>query len=146
MTRCAPRSVGSGRIASKHRPLRHQRNYAEVLIKVSPTDGFAKVAAAKIIGHYFEEVNVIVGPIVGKVTSHSAVVLVEVDAQAPVTAILVDSLSGAERRQLRLLPSRQRPRTRTGLAMKEFTHPEYRTERKMSEPTLSPLTWTVLST
>jgi hypothetical protein len=95
------------RFAFKHRPLRHQRNYAEVLIKVSPTDGFAKVAAAKIIGHYFEEVNVIVGPIVGKVTSHSAVVLLEVDAQAPVTAILVDSLSGAERRQLRLLPSRR---------------------------------------
>ena len=116
----APRS----RFAFRHRPLRGQRNYAEALIRVPPGGAerawgkagaagagavdrstFARVAAAKVIGHFFEEVNVTVGPVVGLVESRSAVVLVEVDAAAPVAMVLLDTLAGGERRQLRLLPA-----------------------------------------
>jgi hypothetical protein len=78
-------------------PLTGQRAYAEALFKVpvprgsrtaaAATQGgsssggstcVARVAAAKVIGHYFEEVNVVVGPVIGLVTDHSAIVLVEV--------------------------------------------------------------------
>ena len=124
----------ASRFAYRHRPLRQQRNYAEVLLKVPapprpktrPNQGkagkapdssasagsggpdrglVARVAAAKIIGHFFEEVSVVVGPVVGLVQARAAVVLVEVDAEAPVACILVDSLTGSERRQLKLLPA-----------------------------------------
>jgi len=108
----------SSRFAVKHKPLRGQRSYAEVLFKVpapkkkgrstssrrgsavpsasasrgdggtpegsddneedAPSLYTARVAAARVIGHYFEEVNVVVGPVIGLVTHHSAIVLVEV--------------------------------------------------------------------
>jgi hypothetical protein len=65
---------------------------------------FARVAGAKVIGQFFEEVRVVVGPVIGTVTATSAVVLVEVDSSAPVAVVLTDTLSGAQVRQLRLLP------------------------------------------
>ena len=105
----------SSRFAVRHKPLRGQRSYAEVLFKVpapkkkgsgssrrgsanavpasggvagdegdgndneeSPSLYTARVAAARVIGHYFEEVNIVVGPVIGLVTHHSAIVLVEV--------------------------------------------------------------------
>lgn len=112
------------RFSFRHRPLNGQRSYAEALILVPPpsTDismvklkgnsnsveqdraSFARVAGAKVIGQFFEEVRVVVGPVIGTVTATSAVVLVEVDSSAPVAAVLTDTLSGAQVRQLRLLP------------------------------------------
>jgi len=88
-------SLGPGsRFAVRHQPLTGQRAYAEALFKVpvprgsctaTTTQGggssstcVARVAAAKVIGHFFEEVNVVVGPVIGLVTDHSAIVLVEV--------------------------------------------------------------------
>jgi hypothetical protein len=75
-------ALAPGRFAVRHRPLNGQRNYAEALLKVPAagrdSDGSAKVSAAKLIGQYFEEVAIVVGPVVGLVTAYTAVVVVEV--------------------------------------------------------------------
>ena len=68
----------------------------------------ASSSAVDLVGDHAERFNgglpvrALVGPIIGKVTSTSAVVLLEVDGQAVISCILVDVLSGEEHNYLRL--------------------------------------------
>lgn len=39
------------------------------------------MVGSRLVGHYFDEVNILTGPVVGHVTHSSAVVLLEIDSQ-----------------------------------------------------------------
>jgi hypothetical protein len=62
---------------------------------------------AQLIGQYFARVGCICGPIIGKVTHESAIVLIEVDNEAPITCMVADVLSGAVLRITKLLPAKK---------------------------------------
>lgn len=59
------------------------------------------------MGQYFARVGCICGPIIGKVTDDSAIILIEVDNEAPITCLVSDCLSGAILRSTKLLTARK---------------------------------------
>jgi hypothetical protein len=86
----------------EHHPLLHQRNYGMLMLDTSKG-----TAESWLVGQYYERVEVLVGPIVGKVTSSTAIVLLEVDVRAPVCAVLTDSVTHQQSRVLLDMPARR---------------------------------------
>jgi hypothetical protein len=86
----------------EHHPLLHQRNYGMLTL-----DTAKGTAESWLVGQYYERVEVLVGPIVGKVTSSTAIVLLEVDVRAPVCAVLTDSVTHQQHRVLLDMPARR---------------------------------------
>jgi len=108
-----PSEIRLGRIGSvlegyyefKHDFLPHQRNYVEALISTE-YEGDSKIEA-QLVGQYFARVGCLCGPVIGKVTSKSAIILIEVDHEAPISCMVADVISGAVLRTTKLLPARQ---------------------------------------
>jgi hypothetical protein len=97
--------IKDGKYTYEHDFLEHQRNYGECIVRASFNED--SVIHAQLVGQYFARVGCITGPIIGKVTDASAIILVEVDNQAPVTCLVADVLSGAVLRSTKLLPPRR---------------------------------------
>ena len=98
-------SILEGAYEYEHEPLSHQRNYAEALIWAKY--GENSRINAQLVGQYFARVGCICGPIIGKVTENSAIILIEVSNEAPITCMVADVLSGAVLRNTKLLPARK---------------------------------------
>lgn len=62
--------------------------------------GLCASAVAKAVTVPFVGVTVVLGPVIGRVTQGSAVVLVEVGSKAPVACVLMDGVSGGQHRQV----------------------------------------------
>ena len=104
------RSERSGSILNNaysyvHEPLAYQRNYAEAVVAAEHDK--PSTVRAQLVGQYFARVGCLCGPIVGRVTERSAVILIEVDHEAPITCAVADVLSGAVLRNTKLLPARK---------------------------------------
>jgi len=97
--------IKDGRFEYEHEFLEHQRNYGECLVRAKYNED--STIHAQLVGQYFARVGCITGPVIGKVTTESAIVLVEVDNQAPITCLVADVLSGAVLRSTKLLPQRR---------------------------------------
>lgn len=63
--------------------------------------GVCASVVAKAVTVPFVGVTVVLGPVIGRVTQGSAVVLVEVGSKAPVACVLTDGVSGGQHRQVR---------------------------------------------
>ncbi len=87
----------------EHKMLANQRNYAEALVYAAY--GETSAVQARLVGQYFARVGCVLGPVIGRVTNNSAVILVEVNGEAPVTCMVCDVLSGAVLRITKLLKS-----------------------------------------
>lgn len=62
--------------------------------------GFAATVVAKAVTVPFVGAGVVLGPVIGRVTQGSAVVLMEVGSTAPVACVLTDGESGVQHRQV----------------------------------------------
>ena len=93
-----------------HMPMkRPQRNYVTLDIKVPSIYEVPKMNV-RMVGAVEKPTRALVGPIIGKVTADSAVVLLEVDRPAICTLVMTDVLSRQVFRFPRSMPGRQ-PRT-----------------------------------
>jgi hypothetical protein len=115
-------SSSSSSSSTALQPLHNQRSYLTVACDAgaSPeqlrrTNGSAAVDAhprgvaptitAQLTGVFKADARVIVGPVIGRVTQCTAVVLVELNCTAAVVCVLQDSVSGAVHKQARTLRS-----------------------------------------
>ncbi|GMH50847.1 hypothetical protein TL16_g00884 [Triparma laevis f. inornata] len=98
-------TILDGYFEYEHDALRNQRNYGEALIRAKY--GETTTINAQLVGQYFARVGCICGPIIGKVTDDSAIILIEVDNEAPITCLVSDCLSGAILRSTKLLTARK---------------------------------------
>tara|TARA_B110000305_G_C19061673_1_gene457375 strand:+ start:12 stop:605 length:594 start_codon:yes stop_codon:yes gene_type:complete len=87
-----------------HTFLAHQRNYVEALISTN-FQSDSKIDA-QLVGQFFARVGCLVGPVIGKVTDERAIILIEVDHEAPICCKVADVISGAVLRSTKLLPAR----------------------------------------
>jgi hypothetical protein len=104
------------RVKYLHEPLPGcQRNFA--LVKITghregtndfemPSVSMVTVKECRLLGQYDGSVRVMLGPIVGLVTQHSAVILLEVAEDGPVSCVLTDSVSGEQTRSQQLMTGR----------------------------------------
>lgn len=70
--------------------------------------------AAEAVRVEYVGATVVLGPVVGRVTQGSAVVLVEVGSPAPVSCVLTDAATGGQHRQVRLQHRQCRRSTLSG--------------------------------
>lgn len=73
--------------------------------------GLQASVVAEAVRVEFVGATVVLGPVVGRVTQGSAVVLVEAGSPAPVACVLTDGVTGGQHRQVRLLCTRSLMRT-----------------------------------
>ena len=110
-----------GALSYTHDKFHAHRNYLEMLVRAPSTGVDRPAVHAAVRGAHYERVRALVGPVVGKVEAHSAVVLLEVDCEAPITCVATDTLRGSFVEQKRLLPAR-RPRVFLLEGLRAGTH------------------------
>lgn len=75
------------------------RHYLEVVLRVE--DDLQISIHRQYVRPYLKAVTAVLGPIIGEVTCKTAVVLLEVDVEAPVTCVASDTLSGRQHKVTR---------------------------------------------